>query len=199
MGFFVSRFRPFQAVRTIPAGMKFFTVVDALKGYLQVELDDESAALTTFSTPFGRYEYRRLPFGVSLASDDYWRRAADVFDDVRNSRRVVEDVLVFSRSYEEHETHVRHLLQRAQESGVSLNRAKLTFAETQGSFAGYILDDTGFRPDPGLTEAIRSFPRPRHHRLESVFRPLPASRKLLKPAVRGTHAARAAAEGEPSL
>ena len=53
---------PFQAVRTIPPGMKFFTVIDALKGYHQVLLDDESAALTTFSTPFRRYQYLRLPF-----------------------------------------------------------------------------------------------------------------------------------------
>jgi hypothetical protein len=47
---------PFQAVRTIPTGMKFFTVIDALKGYHQVELDEESSAMTTFSTPIGRYK-----------------------------------------------------------------------------------------------------------------------------------------------
>ena len=85
---------PFQVVRNIPPGMKFFTVVDTLKGYHQVELDDESAALTTFSTPFGRNEYRRLPCGISWAGDDYCRRAADVFDGVPNSRRVVEHVVV---------------------------------------------------------------------------------------------------------
>ena len=56
---------PFQAVRTVPPGMNFFTVVDALKGYHQVPLDDESADFTTFSTPMGRYRYRRLPFGIT--------------------------------------------------------------------------------------------------------------------------------------
>jgi hypothetical protein len=77
--------------------MQFFTVIDALKGYHQVELDDESSLMTTISTPFGRYKYLRLPFGVSLAGDDYGRRLADVFDDFPNCRRVVEDVLVFLR------------------------------------------------------------------------------------------------------
>ena len=48
---------PFQDVRTIPVGMQFFTVIDALKGYHQVPLDSESIDLTTFSTPFGRYQY----------------------------------------------------------------------------------------------------------------------------------------------
>ena len=51
---------PFQAVRIIPKGMKFFTVIDALKGYHQVQLDEESAALTTFSTPFGRFQYHKF-------------------------------------------------------------------------------------------------------------------------------------------
>ena len=48
---------PFQAVRTIPKGTQFFTVIDAFKGYHQVPLDEESAALTTFSTPFGLFQY----------------------------------------------------------------------------------------------------------------------------------------------
>jgi hypothetical protein len=58
---------PFQAVRTIFPGMKSFMVIDALKGYNQVELDDESSLMTTISTPFCHYKYLRLPFGVSLA------------------------------------------------------------------------------------------------------------------------------------
>ena len=86
---------PFQAVRTIPPGMKFFTVGDALKGYHQVPLVEESADLTTFSTPMGRYRYRRLPFGITHAGDDYCRRIADVFDSIPNSRRIVEDIWYF--------------------------------------------------------------------------------------------------------
>jgi hypothetical protein len=68
---------PFQAVRTIPSGMNFFTIVDALKGYQQARLDEESAALTTFLTPFGRYQYWRLPSGITHAGDDYSRRGSE--------------------------------------------------------------------------------------------------------------------------
>ena len=82
--------------------MQFFTVVDGLKGYHQVPLDVESTDLTTFSTLFGRYQYERLPFGVVHAGDDYSRRLADVFDDIPNCRRIVEDILIFSKPYEEH-------------------------------------------------------------------------------------------------
>ena len=82
---------------TIPSGTndpsrKFFTVIDALKGYHQVPLDDESAEMTTFSTPLGRYMYRRLPFGICHAGDDYSRRVSAVFDDLPNCRRIIEDI-----------------------------------------------------------------------------------------------------------
>lgn len=61
---------PFQAVRTIPPGMKYFTVVDILKTYHQVPLGDESSDVTTFFTQFGRYRYLRLPLGVTHARDE---------------------------------------------------------------------------------------------------------------------------------
>ncbi len=141
---------PFQAVRNIPPGMRFFTVADALKGYHQVELDDESAALTTFSTPVGRYEYRRLPCGVSLAGDDYCRRAADVFDGITNSRRVVEDVVVYSKTYDEHLGQVRRLLECAREHHVSLNRKKFTFArELRVTLRATCWTNEDFAQNPG--------------------------------------------------
>ena len=103
---------------TIPSGTndpsrKFFTVIDALKGYHQVPLDDESAEMTTFSMPFGRYMYRRLPFGICHAGDDYSRRVSAVFDDLLNCRRIIEYILIFSETYEEHVALVRQVFQRA--------------------------------------------------------------------------------------
>ena len=80
----------------------FFTVVDSLKGYHQVPLDAESIDLTSFSTLFGRYQYKRLPFGVVHARDDYDRQVVDVFDDMYNCRRIVEDILIYSETYVEH-------------------------------------------------------------------------------------------------
>ena len=151
---------PFQAVRTIPPGMKFFTVIDALKGYHQVELDDESSLMTTISTPFGRYKYLRLPFGVSLAGDDYGRRLADVFDDFPNCRRVVEDVLVFSATWTEHVDLVRRLFHLAADHQIAINVKKIVFAQPSVLFGGYVVGESGFQPNPDLLKAIREFPKP---------------------------------------
>ena len=75
--------------------MKFVKVIDALKWYHEVQLDEESSALTTFSTPFGRYQYARLPYGITQGGDEYSHRVYEVFDHIENSKRIVEDVIVF--------------------------------------------------------------------------------------------------------
>ena len=151
---------PFQAVRIIPPRMKFLTVIDALKGYHQVPLDDKSIDLTTFSTPFGRYQYLRLPFGVAHAGDDYCRRVSEVFDDLPNCRRIIEDIVVYSAIYEEHVEVVRRLFHRAAAHNVAINTSKKVFAQPAVTFGGYVVDADGFSPAPELTRAIRECPTP---------------------------------------
>ncbi|KAI9550940.1 hypothetical protein GHT06_000605 [Daphnia sinensis] len=136
---------------TISPGMNFFTVIDALKGYHQVQLDEESSALTTFSTPFGRYQYLRLP-----------RRVSEVFDGIENSRRIVEDVIVFSATYEEHVKLVRRLFQRAADHNIAINVGKIVFAQPTARFGGYIVSSHGFQPNPDSIKVIREFLRPKN-------------------------------------
>jgi hypothetical protein len=140
--------------------MKFFKVMDVLKGYHQVPLDDESIDLKTFSTPFEQYQYLRLPFGVAHAGDDYCGRVADVFDDLPNCRRIVEDILVYSATYEEHIEAVRRLFHRAAAHNVAINTTKIVSAQPAVTFRGYVVDADGFRPNQELTRAIRQFPTP---------------------------------------
>ena len=134
-------------------------MIDALKGYHQVRLDDESAALMTFSTPFCRHQYRRPPFGITHAGDNYSRRVTEVFDDIENSHRVIEDVIVFL-AYEVHVQLVRRLFQRAVYHNIVVN-VKITFAKPSARFGGFIVVTDGFRQNPDLTKAIREFP---HHK-----------------------------------
>jgi hypothetical protein len=120
---------PFQSVRSIPRGMKFFTVVDALKGYHQCALDEESMALTTFTTPDGLHQYTRLPMGISHAGDDYGRRFSDIFGHIPNTARCMEDLVIYSRTYEEHISLLRMLFKTANDNNVSFNKNKTVFAK----------------------------------------------------------------------
>lgn len=84
----------------------------------------------------------------------------DIFDDLPCSRRVVEDVIVFSKTYDEHILAVRDLFTRAANHNIALNCDKLVFAESSVKFGGYIVDSTGFRPNPDVTQAIQQFLSP---------------------------------------
>ena len=125
-------------------------MVDALKGYHHVQFDEESSALTTFSAPFGRRQYVRLPMRVTHAGDDFGHRISDVFYELPCSRRVVENVLIYSAIYEEHVKVIHDLFPRANKRTVSLNTKKIVFGQSSVIFGGFIIDAEGFRPDPTL-------------------------------------------------
>ena len=64
--------------------MRYITVLDANKGFWQIEITKEASELTTFATPFGRYKFLRLPFGLSCAPEIFHRVFTDVFKDINN-------------------------------------------------------------------------------------------------------------------
>ena len=152
---------PAEAVADISASeAKYFTVIDAAKGYHQCPLDEESQLYTTFITPFGRYKYLRAPYGLSSIAEHYNRRMAEAFEGLSAFRRVVDDVVIFDKDKESHITHVKQFLQRCQDRQISLNRDKCTFCQTTITFAGFNLSTEGYRIDSSITDAITSFPVP---------------------------------------
>ena len=72
---------PFETVWSIPPGMNYFTMFDGLKEYHMIPLDEEAMALTMFSTPFGLFQYTRLPMGINHAGDSFGSRYYLVFGD----------------------------------------------------------------------------------------------------------------------
>ena len=116
----------------------------------------------TFITPYGRYAFLRAPYGVSSISEHYNRRMDKAFDGPTGYKKVVNDVITFSRTREEHIRDVRASMKRCEEKGISLNRKKLQLAKKEVNFAGFVVSSEGYRIDPQLTVAIFSFPSPRN-------------------------------------
>lgn len=152
---------PFEAVRSIPTGMNYFNMFDGLKGYHMVRLDEESMTLTTFSTPFGLFQYTRLPMGNSHSGDSFGSRYHQIFGDLPIAI-CVEDMCVYTATYPEMLALTKEIAERADKYNVSFNTKKTigAFASQEGDFAGYRLDRNGYGPSPGLTRAIAEFPRP---------------------------------------
>ena len=76
---------------------KFFTTFDALKGYHQCPLDEESQLITTLIAPFGRYKHLRAPYGIRSISEYYNRRMDEAMAGLTQYSKVVDDVWVFDR------------------------------------------------------------------------------------------------------
>ena len=142
------------------AEAKVFTTFDALKGYHQCPLDEESQLLTTFITPFGRWMYLRAPYGVSSISEHCNRRMDTAFQGMSQFAKLVDDVVVCDKSRKDNTHRVYEFLQRCLERGISLNKDKFVFEQPMVTFAGYELSSSGYSIDPQLVLAINDFPEP---------------------------------------
>ena len=152
---------PGQAVADIAAeSAKIFTKLDALKGYHQCPLDEDSQLLTTFITPFGRFKYLRAPYGISSISEHYNRRMDDAFAGLTGYCRIVDDIVIYNSDPAQHIDHVRQFLQRCAERQITLNTDKCEFAQPQVTFAGFTLSSQGYSVDKSITDAISKFPTP---------------------------------------
>ena len=103
---------PAEAIVDIAAAnAKYFMVLDAMKGYHQCPLDQDSQRLTTFITPFGRFKYLHAPYGISSISEHYNRQMAEALTDLSGYHRIVDDIIIYDSTIEDHITHVREFLQ----------------------------------------------------------------------------------------
>ncbi|XP_011859821.1 PREDICTED: uncharacterized protein K02A2.6-like [Vollenhovia emeryi] len=139
---------------------KIFSRLDAKSGYYQVRLSESSKPLTTFITPFGRYMFNRLPFGINCASDYFAKRFADLFYDLENVVTHVDDVLILAEDDEEHERTLHEVLKRLVHEGITLNSEKCTFGVDRIEFLGHIISQEGIEVLPDRVSAISDFPTP---------------------------------------
>ena len=142
------------------AGAKFFSKLDARSGYWQIRLEEDSSLLTTFNTPFGRYKFKRLPFGVICAQDLFQQKMDEIFEDMTGVTPLIDDVIIHGRTREEHDYNLRAALDKASESNMKLNSEKLTVGATQVEYFGHLITDQGLKPDPEKIKAIQMMPPP---------------------------------------
>ena len=151
---------PKEAVSNIKPGSTVFTSVDAKHGYWQLELSPECQEMTTFLTPWGRYQFLRGSMGLSSTGDEYCRRGDIAIAGLRNVEKVMDDMIVFDDSFEQHVERVRALLLRCREHSITLNADKFVFAENEVNFVGFTISADGITTDPNKLRAIAEFPTP---------------------------------------
>ena len=136
------------------ANATHFSVLDARSGYWMVELDKESSLLTTFATPFGRFRYNRLPFGIVVSQDVFQRKMDEVFSDLQGITGIADDTFVYGSSEEEHDKNLLRRLDRARTKNIKFNPTKLQLKVKETTFFGHIWTKQGLKPDPGKVSDI---------------------------------------------
>ena len=145
---------------------KMFSTVDLTAGYWHCVLDDESSLLTTFATPFGRYRWRRLPFGLSASSEIFQKRINQALEGLEGILNITDDILIYGvgdnkeEARADHDRKLEALLQRCRERGIALNKNKLKLRITEVPFMGHIFSDQGLKIDPDKVNAVLKMPRP---------------------------------------
>ena len=110
---------------------KVFSTVDLRSGFWHCVLDDESSLLTTFNTPYGRYRWLRLPFGLSVSPEIFQKRVIQTLEGLEGVLNIADDILIYGvgdsqvEANADHDKKLEALLQRCRERGIALNRDKL--------------------------------------------------------------------------
>jgi hypothetical protein len=131
-----------------------FSKLDANAGFWQVVMDPESRLLTTFITPWGRFCFRRMPFGVSSAPEFYQRAMEKILKGLKGVICLMDDILVYGKNPSDHWYRLKKVLKRIEKAGMTLRKEKCQFGCSEIKFLGHIISGTGIKADPDKIKAI---------------------------------------------
>ena len=141
---------------------KYFTTLDLMSGYWQVQMDDASREKTAFTTHAGLYEFLVMPFGLCNAPATFQHLMETVLADLVRDCCVVyiDDILVVGETFEAHLENLQRVFDCLQQANLRLKPKKCEFASPQVEYLGYCVSGEGTSTDPRKTAAINGFPPP---------------------------------------
>ncbi|KAJ9536382.1 hypothetical protein OSB04_un000442 [Centaurea solstitialis] len=143
-------------------GAKYFSKIDLRLGYHQLRVKEQDVAKTAFRTRYGHYEFLVMPFGLTNAPAVFMDLMNRVFSAYLDKFVIVfiDDILVFSKSKEEHEDHLRIVLGTLRDKKLYAKFSKCEFCLEQVAFSGHVVSAKGITVDPAKVEAVTNWPRP---------------------------------------
>lgn len=141
---------------------RYFTVLDLVSGFHQIELESNSRDCTSFSTDSGSYRFKRLPFGLKIAPNSFQRMMNLAFAGIMPERGFIylDDAVLTATNEKEMFETLRKVFERCRERRLTLNAEKCVFFRPEVTYLGHKCTNEGIYPDDSKYSVIQNFPKP---------------------------------------
>ena len=151
-------------------GYKIFSTLDLRSGYYHIGLSESAKPKTAFViSGIGKYQFNRVPFGLAQAPAYFQMLINKVLDNIDFAMGYLDDIIIFSRSEEEHLDHIEQVFKRLEEAGLKLSLEKCSFFKKHIQYLGHLLSEEGIQPLPEKLESIAKMPRPKNQKEVKQF------------------------------
>ena len=156
---------PMKTVEEVAAKVKnakIYSVLDASNGYWQIKITRDSQTYTTFNSPFGRYKYLRLPFGIKSSSEVFQRAVSQILENIEGCEVIADDILIWGKDKKEHNERLCAVLDRIKQANMKLNKSKCKIGLSEVAYVGHTFGTEGLKPSSEKIRAIMEIPEPRN-------------------------------------
>ena len=145
------------------SGCQYFSCLDLKSGYWQLELHPDDRPKTAFSVgPLGFFEWNRMPFGLAAAPASFQQMMETVIGSLNLNECLLylDDIIIFSKTFEEHITRLRNVFQKLSDAGLKLNAKKCCFFQTSVKYLGHMVSAKGVEACPDKVKVVKEWPIP---------------------------------------
>lgn len=158
------RHYPLKTIEEIAARInesKYFTLLGCNRGFWQIKVSQRTQKYLTFATPWGRYAFKRLPFGLASAPEVFQEVMSTLLENIKNTECSMDDILIHSKTEAELNEITQNVINVLKGAGLKLNTQKCVFNKTSVKFFGHRLTSNGLAIDETQVEAIRKLKSPK--------------------------------------
>ena len=151
-------------------GYKIFSTLDLRSGYYHIGLSHSAKPKTAFViSGMGKYEFNRVPFGLAQAPAHFQKLINEVLTDCNFTMGYLDDIIIFSKTEEEHLEHLETIFNQLREAGLKLKLQKCSFFKKHIQYLGHLISDEGIQPLPEKLESIAKMPIPKNAKQVKQF------------------------------